>query len=80
MTNEVWKEVKKIDRDKTKHRQIKSCPTYNSRKKTLEYEHAARKKVVKDRAADEKKLHTYSVKKQLLYDRERTGAAGDPRW
>lgn len=68
VTNEVWKEVAKIDRDKTKHRQIKSAPTYNSRKKTLEYECGARKKVVKDRVADEKKMHTYSVKKQLLYN------------
>ncbi len=78
VADEVWKEVAKIDRDKTKHRQIKSAPTYNSRKKTLEYEHAARKKVVQDRAAEEKKLHTYSLKMQLLYDRENTETAYVP--
>jgi hypothetical protein len=78
VTNEVWNEVQKIDRDRVKHRQIKSAPTYNSRKKTLEYEHAARKKVVKDREAGEKKLHTYSVKKQLLYDMGKTGTASVP--
>lgn len=78
VTGEVWEEIEKIDRDKTRHRQIKSCPTYNSRKKTLEYEHAARKKVVKDRVDGASKLHTYSVKKQLLYSTKETGGQSMP--
>jgi hypothetical protein len=70
VTEEVRAQWRKIDRDKAKHRQIKSDPAYNRRKRELEKERKARNAEAATEAKEKRKKkrqHSYSVKKQLLY-------------
>jgi hypothetical protein len=79
VTEEVRAQWKKIDRDKAKHRQIKSDPSYNRRKRELEKERKVRSAEAAAAAKEKKKKrkaahHAYHVKKQLLYpDVEKVG-------
>jgi hypothetical protein len=85
VTEEVRDQWRKIDRDKAKHRQIKSDPSYNRRKRQLEDAKNARsaaataatKEKGRERAR-QKAVHRYHAKKQLLYEaeeRKRDGVA-----
>jgi hypothetical protein len=79
VTEEVRHQWRKVDRDKAKHRQIKSDPSYNRRKRQLEEERKARSAEAAAAAKEKKKKrkatqHTYHVRKQLLYpDVEKAG-------
>jgi hypothetical protein len=71
VTEEVRDQWRKIDRDKAKHRQIKSNPSYNRRKRQLEEERKVRSGEAAAAAKKEKRKkkavqHTYQVRKQLL--------------
>jgi hypothetical protein len=77
VTEEVREQWRKIDRDKAKHRQIKSDPSYNRRKRQLEEERTTRSaettaatKEKKRERANQKAVHRYHAKKQLLYEAE----------
>jgi hypothetical protein len=77
VTEEVREQWRRIDRDKAKHRQIKSDPSYNRRKRQLEDERKARSadataaaKEKKRQRANQKSVHRYHAKKQLLYEAE----------
>lgn len=77
VTEDVRDHWRKIDRDKAKHRQIKSDPSYNRRKRQLEEERKARsaeataatkeKRKEKEKKKKKAAAHRYHVKKQLLY-------------
>jgi len=83
----VSTQLGKIDRDKAKHRQIKTSPAYNGRQKTLRIEKTTRaaadleliaRAATQKQKTREKQRHYYSAKKQLLYeaeDRKEGGAA-----
>jgi hypothetical protein len=69
--------LSRIDRDKAKHHQIKTAPSYNSRQKAIQRENKSRKETDNDLIAREeerrqknreKQRHYYSVRKQLLYE------------
>jgi hypothetical protein len=78
VTEEVRGQWRRIDRDKAKHRQIKSDPSYNRRKRQLEEERKARSAEAtaatkgrrKERGVNKTGEHTYHVRKQLLYEAE----------
>ena len=81
----VSTQLGKIDRDKARHYQLKTAPTYNARQKALRLEK-------KERAATDSELiaraeaqkqktrakqrHYYSAKKQLLYEAEEKKKGG----
>ena len=76
-TDDVSTQLGKIDRDKAKHRQLKTSPAYNARQKALEFEKKARaatdveliaRAAAQKRKRNEKQRHYYSAKKQLLYE------------
>ena len=80
----------KIDRDKAKHRQRKTAPSYNARQKALlleKKERAATDIELITRAAAQKQKarvkqrHKYYAKKQLLYEAEemKRGGVGEER-
>lgn len=69
----------RIDRDKAKHHQIKTAPSYNARQKAVRVEKKVRNQTdselidreeKKKEKAREKQRHYYSVRKQLLYEAE----------
>ena len=85
----VSTQLGKIDRDKTKHRQLKTSSAYNGRQKAIRAEKKTRtaadpeliaRAATQKQKTREKQRHYYSAKKQLLYQAEagKTGAvAGD---
>jgi hypothetical protein len=75
----VVTQLNKVDRDKTKHRVIKTAPSYNARQQTIRMEKKLREETDSDLIALEEKRrqktrdkarHYYSVRKQLLYEAE----------
>jgi hypothetical protein len=77
--------LSRIDRDKAKHHQLKTTPSYNARQKALRVEkreRAATDTELIARAATlkqktrEKARHTYYAKKRLLYEAEEMKTGG----
>jgi hypothetical protein len=70
----------RIDRDKAKHHQIKTTPSYNARQKAIRMEKKARDAAdpelialaeARKGKAREKQRHYYHARKQLLYEEEK---------
>jgi hypothetical protein len=70
VTEEVREQWRKVDRDKTKHREIKADPSYNRRQRELELERHARKAVAKAAAAAAEKEEKRR-EKETLREKER---------
>jgi len=77
MVGGVSTQLGKIDRDKSKHHQLKTSPAYNGRQKAIRIEKKTRSAADPEliaRAAEqkqktrEKQRHWYSARKQLLYE------------
>ena len=87
VADNVSTQLGKIDRDKTKHHQIKTSPANNGRQKAIRVEKKTRVAadpelialaVVQKQKKREKQRHYYSSRKQLLYEAEgRETAGGD---
>jgi hypothetical protein len=72
--------LSRIDRDKAKHHQIKTTPSYNARQKSIRMEKKARDAgdpelvalaEMRKGKAKEKQRHRYFAKKQLLYQEKK---------
>ena len=83
----VSTQLGKIDRDKAKHHQTKTSPSYNGRKKAIRVEKKTRiatdpeliaRAAAQKQKTRERQRHYYSAKKQLLYEAEgRKTVGGD---
>ena len=77
MMGGVSTQLGKIDRDKSKHHQIKTSPAFNGRQKAIRIEKKTRtaedpeliaRAAVQKQKTREKQRHWYSARKQLLYE------------